>query len=1140
MDHQITSDPLTFLKERCQSLQYASTMILGAHNRCTFQVTLKVNEEKVYIATAPTTPLALRKAVLFALKDVETKKASVINENEENRTKEISKLLVQDQPATIKTINECNEFSVAPLVVKNPLQRLKKSLSDCNKKPTLKLPKIEGDEESLNETNKINKIENCNESTKSLPELPKKNTNTHCQNNSITNNTKEQLIEIVNTIEKPSFALIQHVPAQVCVENTNHDIIDTVDSDDDPDPVIIMPKRPTIDLSSSDNECDTERDCITNPGNANIDASDDIDDIAVIAEETPTIDLAMNDDNEDVSVIPTNENTATIDLANDNKDKDEIINECVFQLLGDEVEEIMTSTAVELNDNDKDTCEDISEGELEKPLNTTTDTAIENQAINNENPLITYNSNQRNVMSVPRIVERQKRFVSGDRSRLRNVTMKGRDFNITLCDNPRNVQRRQEQYRDRIPQFRGRTMERGPRLFRGGMYRHHNNAPRNRHTYVQSRPYFRQQIWEHERPSVNSNVCHNRNPMDNQQPPNVTNHHQISENSIESNNNIPWDFQCSRSSKRPMNWPRSSDIHNQNSRNSNEANNGFADNSNATHVFKNRSSMDSQQFSQNSKELENRLTNISNNRRPMAFPNSPNVLNQDQYSQHHSTEPNTNITPPMPPELSTVDILENLNKLCPGIRYNLEAEMGSSSSDTFFLMSAIFNKCKYYGDGKTRELACIEVAKKILAVLNNIIPHGATVSGQQQRQGAISSKVQFNIVPQTPEGYNLNEESTQPFGNMCTLSLPQYAADTVENLVLKRFNQLTTENPELRQCKSLAAVVMTRNLDFQNGQVVALATGTKCIHGSKIDGNGSVLNDSHAEVIARRCLMKFLYTQLKWHANPELEESSIFSKNPSGLQCAFALKAEINFHLYMSDVPCGDARLCTDGGAYSEHGQLRTKLYGGLITEAIGNRFYQQSWNSIKSAKEPLLIMSCSDKIARWNVLGLQGSLLSTLTEPIYLYSIVLGCSYDTKHVYRAVCGRLEQKLNYLPKPYHLNRPLLGRATNNRLSPSEFIPNIGINWTYGDRSLDIVSLHTGRLIDNTISYISKQMLFAKYIYLLQNVPNINIRQDSNNYGHNKEKAKNYAIAKQELFDAFQHAGLGCWIKKPYEQNNFTI
>ena len=41
---------------------------------------------------------------------------------------------------------------------------------------------------------------------------------------------------------------------------------------------------------------------------------------------------------------------------------------------------------------------------------------------------------------------------------------------------------------------------------------------------------------------------------------------------------------------------------------------------------------------------------------------------------------------------------------------------------------------------------------------------------------------------------------------------------------------------------------------------------------------------------------------------------------------------------------------------------------------------------------EPTISMSCSDKIAKWLVLGIQGSLLSViLDKPIYLNAIVIS-----------------------------------------------------------------------------------------------------------------------------------------------------
>lgn len=63
--------------------------------------------------------------------------------------------------------------------------------------------------------------------------------------------------------------------------------------------------------------------------------------------------------------------------------------------------------------------------------------------------------------------------------------------------------------------------------------------------------------------------------------------------------------------------------------------------------------------------------------------------------------------------------------------------------------------------------------------------------------------------------------------------------------------------------------------------------------------------------------------------------------------------------------------------------------------------------------------MSCSDKMARWTVLGavdglwwltdtgLQGAILSAIIDPIYMETLVVGSMYNEEALQRAIVGRL-------------------------------------------------------------------------------------------------------------------------------------
>lgn len=356
--------------------------------------------------------------------------------------------------------------------------------------------------------------------------------------------------------------------------------------------------------------------------------------------------------------------------------------------------------------------------------------------------------------------------------------------------------------------------------------------------------------------------------------------------------------------------------------------------------------------------------------------------------------------------------------------------------------------------------------------------------------------------------------------------------------------------------KVVACFVMKRG-PSDTGQVVSVGSGNRCVTGERLSMEGKVVNDSHAEIVARRSLHRFLYAQVLSFFDGQ---ESIFEQ--SNHSSYLTLKKDVSFHLYISTAPCGDGALFTprlddvstqqseDGGHSPEftsktQGILRTKIEDGEGTIPIDPNDGVQTWDGLLRGQR-LRTMSCSDKICRWNVVGLQGALLSHFIEPVYLGSLTLGYLYDHGHLSRAVCCRLQHKSDLgveLSRPFRVNHPLLGRVTAYEATRhTEKTNNLSLNWAHGDTSPEVIDGRTGACLSRTRNKPTSARICKAALYdLFRDLCQKTDRQDLLNvdtYREAKNSSKEFQEAKKLMFECFRKSKYGSWVSKPVDQEMF--
>lgn len=127
-----------------------------------------------------------------------------------------------------------------------------------------------------------------------------------------------------------------------------------------------------------------------------------------------------------------------------------------------------------------------------------------------------------------------------------------------------------------------------------------------------------------------------------------------------------------------------------------------------------------------------------------------------------------------------------------------------------------------------------------------------------------------------------------------------------------------TGKPQEREYTVLAAFAICSSAGKgpASAQIVALGTGTKCLGGAARSASGHLLHDSHAEVLARRALMKWLYAELELATQEREAQSDAKSSAVTydSADKAFRLRDGLQLHMFVSQPPCGDASIVTQQG----------------------------------------------------------------------------------------------------------------------------------------------------------------------------------------------------------------------------------
>jgi len=398
-------------------------------------------------------------------------------------------------------------------------------------------------------------------------------------------------------------------------------------------------------------------------------------------------------------------------------------------------------------------------------------------------------------------------------------------------------------------------------------------------------------------------------------------------------------------------------------------------------------------------------------------------------------------------------------------------------------------------------------------------------------------------------------------------------AEEIAKLWLNSFENVLGKKGKPQQDKEwtkMAAIVQ----ESSSGklEVITIATGTKCIGEKERSANGFVLNDSHAEILARRLFLKYLYAEI---SNASNDQPSIFERQQGS---SYKLKDGYKYHLFTTDVPCGDAFIfpkneqssnikrkhdsgvessCKPSKLYKCDEELKTEQMSGDINRTgakcvplgdqdllqTGENFHVTGALRIKPGRGNRTIsMSCSDKIMKWCTLGVQGGLLyNFIKKPLYLSSIIINnACYDSNALCRALSfrGRNSHELEIIRPSLHQTNLMFadGKETlekrmidTNKISPSP----VSLLWCPSCNIYEVAN--NGRkhgMTKKNFNTLKARTAICKHV-LYGEFQKLSKESVQKSYYDCKNSNEEYRKRKELFFNVFND-----WIRKPRHFEEF--